>query len=307
MKFDLISIGCLSLDTVFEVPFLPNANSECFAKRAYSTHGGAAANVAAYSAFYGGLKVGLVSKVGADAEGQQLLARMIEYDVCVRGVDKVEDSDSTRIAVIYNYEQESHIYLVHLGAVEKLSVKDLPAEYISDSTLLYIAPCTPRVHQEFVEAGVRYRKLIGFNPGTVYFCEGRKSDLRQLLRFVDFLFLNEEEALEYSGEGAVEAAGLALQKLGTKYVVLTGGARGCMVFFEGGTESYPSHKVERQSLLGAGDAFAAGFLSEFIRTRNLESALKFGNALGAFAVTMPSSREPRPSRERFRDFLKRLA
>ncbi|GAH67754.1 unnamed protein product, partial [marine sediment metagenome] len=250
---------------------MPKANSECFVRRTYNAHGGGAANVAAYSAFYGGLKVGLVSKIGTDREGGELVTRMKEYHVSVKGVSKAEDSISTRIAVIYSSER-SRIYLVYLGAVENLSVKDLPAEYVSNSTLFYIAPATPRVHKEYVETGVKHGKLIGFNPGSVYFQEGDKGDFQQLLKFVDLLFVNEPEALEYSNEESIQAAGSALQRLGAKYVIITRGNLGCMVFFKGGSESYPSYKVERASPVGAGDAFAAGFLTEFVRTRNIESA-----------------------------------
>lgn len=302
MTYDLISIGCLSLDTIFEVPILPKVNSECFVKRIYNAHGGGAANVAAYSAFYGGLKAGLASKIGADKEGEELVARMEEYSACVKGVSKVENSTSTRIAVIHNPEG-SRIYLVHLGAVEELSVEDLPNEYISDSTLFYIGPCTPRVHKEFVEVGVKHGKLIAFNPGSVYFQEGRKSDFHELLESVDFLFVNEHEAFEYSMEESAEAAGLALQRLGAKFVIITRGDVGCMVFFQGRSESFPVYKVERACPVGAGDAFAAGFLAQFRTTGNLESAAKFGNALASFAITRFVLRQASPNKDPFLEFL----
>lgn len=305
MRFDLISIGCLSLDTIYEVRVLPRVNSECFVKQTYNAHGGGAANVAAYSSFYGGLKVGLASQIGTDDAGEELITRMREYDVCVDGVGKVENSISTRIAIIHDSEG-SRIYLVTLGAVEGLTVKDVPTPYISDSTLFYIGPCTPRVHKEFVEVRVRHRKLIAFNPGSVYFQEGRTSDFQQLLKSVDLLFVNEEEALQYSNEESMEVAGSALHKLGAKSVIITRGDFGCTVFYEGKSESFPGYKVERACPVGAGDAFAAGFLAEFIRSGNFESAAKSGNTFAAFAVTRSAVREAAPSKEQFRRFLQGL-
>lgn len=305
MRFDLISIGCLSLDTMFEVPLLPKVNSESFVKRIYNAHGGGAGNVAAYSSFFGGLKVGLASKIGTDDEGEDLVTRMKQYNVCAEGVGRVENSMSTRIAIVHDFKG-NRIYLVALGAVEELSVEDLPGEYISDSTLFYIAPCTPRVHKEFAEVAVKHRKQIAFNPGSVYFQEGHRSQFQQLLEFVDFLFVNEHEAFQYSNEESVQAAGLALQKLGAKSVIVTRGDCGCSVFHEGKSESFPSFKVKRVCPVGVGDAFAAGFLAEFMKNGNVEFAAKSGNVFAAFAVTRSAVRDAAPSKDQFRQFLEEL-
>ena len=304
MEFDLVSIGCLSIDTTFEIPVFPRPNSECFVEQMYTTHGGGAANVAAYSVFYGGLKAGLVSKIGADREGKELVTRVKDYGVCTKGISAVQGSMSTRIAVIRSLEG-IRAYLVYLGAVEGLSVADLPSEYIAGSKLFYVAPCTPRVHKEFIEFGAKHKKLIAFNPGSVYFQEGYKKDLMQLLGRVDFLFVNKPEALEYSGEKSLQAAGLALQRFGAKKVIITAGKLGCMVICEHESVSCQGHQVEPVCQVGAGDAFAAGFLAEFLRTSSIESAMKFGNSLAAFAVTRPSVRESAPDRERFLQFLLR--
>lgn len=304
MGLDLVCIGCLSVDTTFRIPVFPRPNSECFVEQMYTTHGGGAANVAAYSVFYGGLKAGLVSKIGEGREGQELVKGVKQYGVCTKGVSAVQESMSTRIAVIQSLEG-IRTYLVYLGAVGSLSVADLPSEYIAESKLFYVAPCTPRIHKEFIKFGVRNRKVIAFNPGSVYFQEGRKKDLMQLLGYVDFLFVNAPEALEYSGEKSLQAAGFALRRFGVKKVIITTGKSGCVVISEHESVSCQGHQVEPVSQVGAGDAFAAGFLAEFLRTSSIESAMKFGNSLAAFAVTRPSVRESTPDRERFLQFLVR--
>lgn len=304
MKYDLISIGCLSFDTVVEVPFLPEVHSECFVRQIRNAHGGAAANVAAYSAFYGGLGVGLVSKIGGDEIGENLVTRMKEYGVCTKGVSKLGNSSSTRIIMI-QYHEGGRSYLVHLGASEKLSIKDLPAEYLSNSVLFYVAPCTTQVHKEFIEAGVKQKKLIAFNPGSVYLQQESQSDLHQLLKFADFLFVNEQEAFCYSNKKSIDTAGFALQRLGAKHVIITHSDLGCSVFFQGKSKSFPSYNTEQVSSIGAGDAFAAGFLVEFLKTSNIESAAKMGNIFGAFRITQLESRKAAPDKKRFLKFLQR--
>lgn len=303
MHFDLISIGCLSLDTVYEVPILPKSNSECFVKRLYEAHGGGAANVAAYAGFYGGLQVGLVSRIGNDKEGEDLITRMKQYNVCLEGVHRTKDHPiSTRIAIISDSDH-NRTYLVYLGPINELSVKDVPSGYVTDSTLFYVAPAPPKVQQQFVEFAVERRKMIALNPGKVYFEEGSKDEFRKLIRSVDFLFLNGSEALEYSNADSPDEAGLILQKLGAKRTIITLGRKGCIVCFDGKIKSYPGYRVEQIGSAGAGDAFAAGFLTEFTRTQNLDSAAISGNVFGAFSMTQHILRHPTPDKGGFSAFL----
>jgi ribokinase len=302
MKYDLICIGVLSLDTIVEIPFLPQINSECFVRRIWNAHGGAAANVAAYSAFYGGLRAGLVSKIGSDEIGEDLLKRMEEYGVCTKGVGILENSLSTKIITI-QHPEGGRSYLVYLGAIEKLSRGIVPQEYIQDSILFYIAPCTAQTHKEFMEIGVKGKKLIAFNPGSVYFQQEPKINFYQLLKFVDFLFVNEEEAFFYSNEGTTESAGFSLQRLGARYVIITNNDFGCTVFSQGRSEIFPGYKADQKCLIGAGDAFAAGFLSEFLKTGNIQSAALMGNLFGAFGITQPELRKAAPQKEKFLEFL----
>lgn len=305
MKYDLISIGCLSLDTILEVPFLPKVNSECFVKQIRNVHGGAAANVAAYSAFYGALRVGLVSMIGTDEIGEELLARMKEYGVDTKGVSKVKNSLSTRIITI-QYPEGGRSYLVHLGALEKLSVKDLPTEYLFNSTLFYIAPAPPHIHEVSIRIGVNQGKLIAFNPGSVYFQQAPQNNFYRFLKFVDFLLVNEQEALHYSNEESIEAAGFALQSLGAKHVIITRRGLGCCVFFQGKCKSFPGYKVRQVYPIGAGDAFAAGFLAEFLKTGNIKSAAQVGNIFGSFEVMHSELRKAAPNKEQFLEFLQEV-
>jgi len=302
MKYDIISIGCLSFDTLIKIPFMPKVNSECFINQMRYVHGGSAANVAAYSAFYGDLRVGLVSKIGFDEIGEELLTRMKEYGVDDKGVSRQKNSLSTRIIAI-QYPGGGRTYLVYLGALEELSAKDIPNDYIFNSTVFYIAPSTPQIHEEFINIAIDHGKLIALNPGSVYLQENSLTKLYQFLKFVDFLFVNEQEALHYSNEETIKAAGFTLQRSGAKHVIITCGDLGCYVFSQKGSKFFSSHKTEDMCSIGAGDAFAAGFLVEFLKTGDIESAAQMGNFFGAFGIKHSELRKENPDKEEFLKFL----
>lgn len=302
MVYDLISIGCISYDIILEIPFMPKLNSECFLNRIKKYHGGGAANLAAYSAFYGELNVGLVSNIGDDEIGNELLNRMKDYGVCVKGVRKVEKHLSTHIFTL-KYPDGNRSYIVHLGALEKLTPDNIPIEYLTNSKIFYLAPASSKIHSEFIEIATSNRIKVAFNPGSVYIQQESKYKLFDLLKKVDFLFINEEEALNYSNGNDIKKAGLKLQDYGVNHIIITRDDSGCSVFFQNQEFYYPGYIQNQIETIGAGDAFAAGFLSKYLKTGDINSSAKYGNLFGAFRVSNMEIRKKEPNKRQFHNFL----
>jgi fructokinase len=99
---------------------------------------------------------------------------------------------------------------------------------------------------------------------------------------IDILFANENEALEL-----VEAHNFEDKKLRDffnqtpeKIFVVTRSENGCAIFYKGKLIEIPSAKIAKIiDSTGAGDAFAAGFLNQFLENQSLENCGKFGNEL----------------------------
>jgi sugar/nucleoside kinase (ribokinase family) len=69
-------------------------------------------------------------------------------------------------------------------------------------------------------------------------------------------------------------------------LVLTQGARGCTVFCRGEAREFPAPPVVADDLTGAGDTFAAAYLTRFLQTDgNLWAAAEFANHVAAEAIT----------------------
>ena len=87
-----------------------------------------------------------------------------------------------------------------------------------------------------------------------------------------------------SGNTAKHVAGLL--ERGPGVVVEKRGEAGCRVHRRGGAaEDVPGFPVTVQNILGAGDAFGAGFLYGYVKGWNLRKAARLGNACGAMVVT----------------------
>ena len=209
MDYDIISFGCLSQDIIYSLPFFPGINSECFIKERVKYYGGAAANFACYASFYGDLKVGLVSKTGDDNDSKDLIKRIKVYDVCTNGITKDKNRESSQILTLKTLDGNRK-FLVYLGALEALSIEDIPLDYISNSKLFYIAPINAMIHEKLIELAYKNEKLIAFNPGSIYVEQESINTLIPLIKIVDFLFVNEHEALRYSNAPDIKSAGFKL-------------------------------------------------------------------------------------------------
>jgi 2-dehydro-3-deoxygluconokinase len=295
MTVELLVAGVVSLDTTLHIPFIPRENSECFARAISDMHGGAAANVAAYAAYYGSLSVGLIARVGEDTIADQLLSRLAQYRVDLQGTICTSKTPSTRIITLL-LPDGSKTYMVHLGAHDQLSSKDIPPNHLSTASAFYVAPCSPNIHADILAFAHSHGKTVYFNPGSVYVEQSETQRLYSLLPLCDILFLNEPEALSYSHQTTIEQAGRFLLDLGPKHLIITASRRGSMVFSSGepSPRVFPSIPSSYTNSIGAGDAFAAGFLIEHLNTGNIYAAIKKGAVYGAFAVTQNELRKPDP-------------
>ena len=77
----------------------------------------------------------------------------------------------------------------------------------------------------------------------------------------------------------------ALRAMGASDIVLKLGARGCVVYEDGGTTHLPGHVVEAVDTTGAGDCFAGALFAALSRGMGLVEAARVANAMGAMAVS----------------------
>ncbi|MCW2740994.1 MAG: sugar kinase [Blastococcus sp.] len=119
--------------------------------------------------------------------------------------------------------------------------------------------------------------------------------LRDLVRAADVVLATEEEArlvVDGADAGALVAA---LTALGPDQVLIKQGSDGSLSGIDGELYRVRARSVDVVDPVGAGDAFAAGYLSGLCRGLPVEERLALATAAGAFAVTVPGDWEGLPS------------
>lgn len=133
-----------------------------------------------------------------------------------------------------------------------------------DARLLFLGNIDPLLQMEVLEQ-VRRPQLVGMDTMN-FWIQGSGEALRQVLKRIDFLLLNDEEARLLSGRHSLPKAAQAIQELGVRSVVVKRGDAGALLFHDGQVFAAPAIPLsEVVDPTGAGDAFAGGFMGYLSR------------------------------------------
>ncbi len=138
-----------------------------------------------------------------------------------------------------------------------------------------------------VAPGRLYAEAFGSTDRT----EKRKL-VERLLSNSDIIFMNKNEARMISGKGGHETASdRILKTFGPKIVCITLGSEGCHVRTADENLNLKTDYAKPVTTLGAGDAFAAGFLDAYLRKRNVKECAKQGNEFAGVCIKSVDPRE----------------
>lgn len=294
MTAKVLCIGDVMLDVVTKIDVLPsqiNYGSDTPAK--ISTHGGGAAgNVAAWLTRTDA-RATIVGHVGNDAAGSALVS---EFDALgVRHHNLVVDNGHSGVVVVLVDPTGERTMFPDNGANSGLHIGDLPdlegfnAVYISGYSPL--DPLSLAGIKEMI-AKIRAAGItIYFDPASV---GGMKEvpidEVKSWLPMMDVILLNEEEACYLSGSTDIEVSlEYLLQHCET--VVIKRGSHGAIGKSRGGESvSVPAIPTTVVDTTGAGDSFAAGFISYFATKKDLTRALMAGAEVAAHCVAIVGAR-----------------
>jgi len=123
-----------------------------------------------------------------------------------------------------------------------------------------------------------------------FWITGEPKLLGDVLKKVDLLVINDEEARELTGIHNLVKAAADIRKRGPNYLIVKRGEHGALFFDDLGAFFAPAYPLEDVlDPTGAGDSFAGGLLGYITRVGTLEHpamrrAMYFGSALGSFCV-----------------------
>ena len=271
----LLSIGTVAFDAI-ETPF----------GKTDKILGGAATYISlAASNFV--KKSNIVSVVGEDFP-KAYINMLNTHGVNTNGLQIKEGENTFFWSGKYHNDMNTRDTLdTQLNVLEKFD-PIIPKEY-QDCEYLMLGNLSPIVQRQVIERLTKRPKLIVMDTMN-FWMDILMDELKETLKLVDVLSINDEEARQLSGEYSLVKAAQKIIQMGPQYLIIKKGEHGALLFKENEVFFAPALPLEEVfDPTGAGDTFAGGFIGYIAQSKvtsfeNMKRAIIHGSALASFCV-----------------------
>lgn len=271
----LIVVGTMAYDAI-ETPF----------GKTDRIVGGSATYVAwSASNFYQPIKQ--VSIVGGDFE-QKEMDELAERGVSFDGVEVVKEGKSFFWSGRYHTDMNTRDTLItDLNVLEQFNPK-LPDSY-QDCQYLMLGNLAPAVQKSVISQLKTRPKLIVLDTMN-FWMDIALDELKDVLKMVDVLVINDGEARQLSGEYSLVKAAKVIREMGPKYLIIKKGEHGALLFYNHQIFSAPALPLELvYDPTGAGDTFAGGFIGyiamkDDISFETMKKGVIMGSVMASYCV-----------------------
>lgn len=176
---------------------------------------------------------------------------------------------------------------VQLNVMEHFD-PSIPDAY-QDCQYLMLGNTAPAIQQKVIERLNNRPKLIVLDTMNLWI-DIANDDLMNLLKLVDVLVVNDEEARQLTRQPSLVKAAAKIKEMGPQTVIIKKGEHGALLFQNDQIFSAPALPLaEVFDPTGAGDTFAGGFIGHLAKTDdisfdNMKRAIIYGSAMASFCV-----------------------
>jgi len=285
---EIIGFGALNCDKIFQVDDLAQPGRETGVVSVTRQPGGSAANTIVGLARLG-VRTGFIGTVGSDREGSLLLDDLKREGVDLHGITKA-NGDTGAALIFIDSNGERAIYI--LPSVNDMFVT-VNHDYAKQAKILHLTSFMGidqlRMQISCVQQLRGSRAKISFSPGNIYTKLGL-NELKPLIERSFVLFLNKIEAFALTGSPNVEDVA-SLLDAGVQIVAVTLGDKGSYVVTRGKSLDLPPYKSDIADTVGAGDAYAAGFLYGQLTGKDLRESGLYGNFMASKSIAKLGGRK----------------
>lgn len=294
----VLVVGSIALDTV-ETPF----------GKVEDALGGSATYIAVAASYFTA-PVRVVAVVGGDFPRKEI-EFLEERNIDLDGLQIINEGKTFRWSGRYHYDLNTRDTIFTELNVFNHFDPVVPDSY-TKSAYVCLGNIDPVLQRKVLERLDKPRLVIGDTMN--YWIEHKPRELRETLKVMNVIVLNDSEARLLTQEPNLIKASKKIIQLGPHIVIIKKGEHGALLVTDDTIFSAPAYPLENiQDPTGAGDAFAGGFVGWLAKTddlsvENLKRAVIYGSALASFCVeefSVDGLRElsPLKIRDRFRSFL----
>lgn len=271
----LLIVGTVAFDAI-ETPF----------GKTDKILGGAATYIGLSASFFN-VQSAIVSVVGDDFP-QEYLDLLTSRNIDISGLEVVKGGKTFFWSGRYHNDLNSRDTLdTQLNVLADFQPK-VPQNY-KNADIVMLGNLHPLVQSSVLDQMETQPKLVVLDTMN-FWMDCALPELLDVIKRVDVITINDEEARQLSGEYSLVKAAAKIQTMGPKYVVIKKGEHGALLFHDKEVFFAPALPLEEVfDPTGAGDTFAGGFAgyitqSENISFENMKNAIIQGSNLASFCV-----------------------
>jgi sugar/nucleoside kinase (ribokinase family) len=248
--------------------------------------GGAATYIGLSASFFK-VQSAIVSVVGEDFE-QQYIDLLKSKNIDLTGLEVVKGGKTFFWSGRYHNDLNSRDTLeTQLNTLADFN--PVVPENFKDADVVMLGNLHPLVQTSVLDQLTAKPKLIVLDTMN-FWMDCALPELLDVIKRVDVITVNDEEARQLTGEYSLVKAAAKIQQMGPEYVVIKKGEHGALLFHDKKVFFAPALPLEEVfDPTGAGDTFAGGFAgylaqSENLSFKNLKNAIIYGSNMASFCV-----------------------
>lgn len=248
---------------------------------------GGAGTYIGLSASYFNVDQAIVSVVGEDFP-QEYIDLLKNRNIDVSGLEIVPGGKTFFWSGRYHNDLNSRDTLeTQLNVLADF--KPVVPEAYKDADVVLLGNLHPIIQSSVLDQMTAKPKLVVLDTMN-FWMDCALADLLQVMKRIDVITINDEEARQLSGEYSLVKAAAKIQEMGPKYVVIKKGEHGALLFHDKEVFFAPALPLEDVfDPTGAGDTFAGGFAgyitqSENVSFDNMKNAIIYGSNMASFCV-----------------------
>jgi sugar/nucleoside kinase (ribokinase family) len=231
--------------------------------------------------------IAIVSVVGGDFP-EEYFKILSSRNISLEGVEIRKDQKTFFWSGRYNKDMNSRVTLsTELNVLADFN--PIVPDNKKKSKYLMLGNLTPSVQLSVIEQMTEKPKLIMLDTMN-FWMDNALDDLKTVLQRIDVLAINDEEAMQLSGETSMKRAATKIMQMGPPVLIIKKGEHGALLFNKDEIFSAPGLPMDDVfDPTGAGDTFAGGFIGYLDKTDdlsfdNMKRAVIYGSVMASFCV-----------------------
>ena len=236
------------------------------------------------------LKTAFIGKVNQDALGKKFAKGLEKENVEFKITKSSTNKYTARCMILVSPDAERTMN-TYLGISQELTEEDIELSIVENSSILYLEGYlwdlvnAKKAIKKSILAAKNSETMVALSISDAFCVNRFREEFLDLINnSVDLIFANESEIKSLYETSELDIAIKKCQKT-CKIFAVTLGEKGAKIVHKDETVNIKAENIDKLvDTTGAGDLFAAGFLTEYIRSRDLESSGKLGVKMASIII-----------------------